>query len=262
MNLPRLSLFEFNDAPWAPRVIRETIVEALSRMLAWGGVLRGLVGPFEDFVARSGATEILDLAAGAGGPAGIFVDEILRAGRTPPRFLLTDLHPQLHAWEAARAARPGMIDFVDVPVDATCIPEHLSRGRARVIINALHHLPPEIARSIFVDAVESRAPIFVAEGFDRNPLGFASMAPVGLAALLATPLLSERHRLAKALLTYGTPAVLAISAWDGVVSTLRIYEREDLEAMVAPLGNGYTWTWGHYTFPVGGRGYYFHGVPG
>lgn len=261
MDLPRLQLFEFNDAPWAPRMLRETIVEALSRTLAWGGILRGLVAPFEAFVAAAGVTEILDLAAGAGGPARILAGEIQRAGRTPPRFLLTDLNPQPEAWSAARAAFPGVIDCVNEPVDATRIPEAISRGRARVIINALHHLPPAIARGVFADAVANDAPIFIAEGFDRDPLGFASMAPAGLAALAVTPFLSPHDRIKKTIFAYTSPALLLASAWDGIVSTLRIYDRADLEAMVAPLGGGFTWTFGHYTFPVGGRGHYFHGVP-
>ncbi len=76
-----------------------------------------------------------------------------------------------------------------------------------------------------------------------------------------TPLLSSRDRLAKAILTYATPIVLGVSLWDGLVSTMRTYSRADLEAMVAPLGGDFTWTYGTYTFPVGGKGYYFHGVP-
>jgi hypothetical protein len=263
VGLPRLQLFEFNDAPWVPRPVREVVIEALSRLLSWGGVLRALVGPFEDFVARAGVSEVLDLASGAGGPARILIEEILRAGRVPPRFLLTDLHPHPDSWAEACAAHPGIIDFVPDPVDATHIPEALARGRARVIVNAFHHLPPEVARGVLADAVRSRSPIFLAEGFERDPRGFAPMIPYGLPALLASPLLSPRDRLAKAAFVWASaPAALGIAAWDGVVSTLRVYDRADLMAMVEPLGGGFTWTYGTYDFPFGGRGTFFHGVPG
>ncbi|MFT3768615.1 MAG: hypothetical protein QM820_24480 [Minicystis sp.] len=261
MDLPRLQLFELNDAPWAPPVLRDIIIEALSRTLDWGGILRGLVAPFEDFIAASGTTEVLDLASGAAGPARILINEILRAGRTPPRFLLTDLNPQLAAWRQARAAFPHILDFVPEPVDATNIPEPLACGRARVIINALHHLPPAVAGGIFADAARSKSPVFIAECFERNPLGYVAMWPAGSLALAVTPLLSSRARLAKAVLTYATPIVLGVSLWDGLVSTMRVYSRADLEAMVAPLGDGYDWTYGTFAFPVGGKGYYFHGVP-
>jgi hypothetical protein len=257
---PRLHLFEFNDSPWAPAALRETIVEALSRALAWGHVLEGLVEPFRAFLDACGAEEVLDLCSGAGGPAAILAGEIASAGGRVPRFLLTDLHPHHEAWTRLRASRPGVIDFVDEPVDATRIPAAIGAGRARVIINALHHFRPELAGAILRGACESSPGVFVAEGFERNPLLFAPIAAPGLPALLATPALSPTHRVQKALLTWLTPATLAAAAWDGVVSAMRVYTEEELRAMVAPLGASYGWTYGTYGFRPFGRGYYFYGA--
>src|SRR5438067_6679500 len=192
MALPRLQLFEFNDSAWAPRALRDTIVESLSRALAWGHLLAGLVAPFEEFVERAGVDEVLDVCAGAGGPAHILVNEIRRAGRKPPRFILTDLHPQVAAWQAARAAFPDEISFVGTPVDATAIRPEVAGGRARVIINSFHHFSPTLAQRILADAVDGSAGVFIAEPFDRNPLRFASFVPVGLLALAANPILSGR----------------------------------------------------------------------
>ena len=31
--------------------------------------------------------------------------------------------------------------------------------------------------------------------------------------------------------------------------------------MVAPLGDRFEWTWGYHHYALGGRGYYFYGVP-
>jgi SAM-dependent methyltransferase len=264
MTLPRMHLFEFNDAAWAPRVLRDTIVEALSRTLTWARLLRGLVAPFEAFLAASGAREVLDLASGAGGPARILASEILRAGRTPPRFVLTDLYPNHDAWEEARAAFPGVIDFEPAPVDATRIPARVAGDRARVIVNAFHHLPPEVAREVLADAVRSSSPIFIAESFERGPWGFLPFVLPGLPALVATPFLSPKDRLAKLLLVWSSPAILAVSLWDGIVSTLRVYSREELLAMVGPspaAEGSFTWTYGTFAVPFGGTGYYFQGLP-
>ncbi len=261
MALPRLHLFEFNDSPWAPRALRDTIVESLSRTLSWGRLLAGLVAPFEEFIARAGVDEVLDVCAGAAGPARILIEEIRRLGRTPPRFILTDLQPQLEAWQAARDAFPEQIRFIAEPVDATAIPDDLAGGRVRVIINSFHHFSPELARSILRDAVAGSAGIFIAEPWERNPLRFASFIPVGTLALAANPLLTTRDRLLKALLTFASPAIAGASLWDGLVSTMRVYSRDELEAMVAPLGDRFEWTWGHHHFSPGGRGYYFYGVP-
>jgi hypothetical protein len=261
LSLPRAHLFEWNDLPWAPEPLRDTIVESLSRTLRWGRMLRGLVGPFRAFLAEAGAAEVLDLCAGAAGPARILAEEIRRAGAEPPRFLLTDLFPRTEEWESARAEHPGVLDFEPSPVDATRIPGPLAEGRARMIVNAFHHFPPELARAILADAVRGSAGIFISEMFGRNPLGFLPIALTGLVALAANPLLTRRARLQKALLTWATPVALAVSAWDGVVSTLRVYTEADLREMVAPLGDGFRWEHGTYAVQPFGRGTYFYGVP-
>jgi len=259
--LPRVHLFELNDNPAVPRALRDTLIETLSRTLAWGGILRGLVEPFARFVDATGASEVLDLCSGAGGPAAILAEELERTGRRPPRFVLTDLQPQIGAWERLRRDHPSIIDYVAEPVDATSLPAALgSAPRPRVIINALHHLRPELARSVLCGAASGAPGVFVAEGFVRNPLRFAPYAPAGIPALLATPVLSPRDRWQKALFTYLMPLSLAVCVWDGVVSTLRVYDEAELRAMVAPLGPTFVWEYGTYRFAPFGRGSYFFGL--
>jgi hypothetical protein len=261
MPLPRLQLFEFNDLDRAPAAVRDTVVESLSRTLRWGRILAGLVDPLDEFLTRAGTREVLDLGAGAGGPAEVLVREFRRQGKTSPRFLLTDLHPRTETWRRLRERHPGAIDFVAESVDATRIPPDLARGRVRTIINVFHHFPPDLAREVLLDAARAGRGVFLAEAFDRNPLGFVSMWPAGLPALMLNPLFTKRDRAAKIALTYLTPAAAAIGLWDGFVSTMRIYAESDLRAMVAPLGDAFTWRYGHFTFLLGGRGYWFWGVP-
>jgi hypothetical protein len=224
-------------------------------------VLDGIVAPFERFLDETGSREVLDLGAGGGGPARILTQTIARAGRTPPLFLLTDLHPRIGAWSALKDENPQTIDFAPISVDATRIPHALSDGRTRALINVLHHFTPELAAAILEDAVRGGHGVFVVEGFERDPRGFASFALAGLPALMLNPVLSRHHRLAKMALTWLTPAALAMSVWDGVVSTLRIHSEADLRAMVAPFGGAWRWEYGTYEFFPGGKGSYFYGVP-
>ena len=259
--LPRAHLFEFNDRDWVPATLRDTIVETLSRSLDWGGFLRPLAPVIDGFLSASGTHEVLDLCAGAGGPAVILSREAERLGLDSPRFLMTDLFPRVPIWTDARQQRPKSIDFIAEPVDATCIPSSLSDGRARVIVNAFHHFQPELAGAILRNAVDHRAPIFISESFERNPTGAFPLIPIGIPSLLATPLLSPRNRFAKAGWTWLTPIALAAGTWDAIISTLRVYSEEDLRGLVAPFGQDYDWTYGTYDYPFGGRGCYFHGLP-
>jgi len=259
--LPRTHLFEFNDRDWVPESLRDTIVETLSRSLDWGGFLRPLAPVIDDFLAAAGTREVLDLSAGAGGPAVILSHEAERLGLSPPHFLMTDLYPRVPIWTDARQRRPKSIDFIGEPVDATRIPPTLSAGRARIMVNAFHHFQPGLAGAILRDAVENQAPIFISESFERDPIGAFPLIPIGIPSLLATPLFSPRDRLAKAVWTWLTPIGLAAGAWDAIISTLRVYSEEDLRDLVAPFGQGYEWTYGTYDYPFGGRGCYFHGLP-
>ncbi len=259
--LPRTQLFEFNDRDWVPETLRDTIVETLSRSLDWGGFLRPLVPVIDGFLAAAGTREVLDLCAGAAGPAMILSQEAERLGMSAPRFLLTDLFPRVSIWTHAREQRPDCIDFIAEPVDATSIPKSLSDGRARVIINAFHHFRPELAGAILRDAVHSQAPIFISESFERDLRGAFPLIPIGIPSLFATPLLSPRDRLAKATWTWLTPLGLVAGAWDAIVSTLRVYSQQELRDLVAPFGKDYNWTYGTYDYAFGGRGCYFHGVP-
>ena len=259
--LPRTHLFEFNDRDWVPASLRDTIIETLSRSLDWGGFLRPLVPVMDDFLSAAGTREVLDLCSGAAGPALILTEEAERIGIRAPRFLMTDLFPRVPIWTRARAQHPESIDFIAEPVDATRIPAALSDGRARVIVNAFHHFSPEHAGAILRDAVESQAPIFIAESFERDPRGAFPLIPIGIPSLLATPLLSPRDRLAKAAWTWLTPIALAAGTWDALISTLRVYSQQDLRDLVSPFGRSYEWTYGTYDYPFGGRGCYFQGVP-
>ncbi len=261
MPLPRVQLFEFNDRGWVPATLRDTIVETLSRSLDWGGFLRPLVPVIDRFLSDAGTSEVLDLCAGAGGPAVILSREAQRLGFAPPRFLLTDLFPRVPLWILAKQQCPSQIDFVTDSVDATRIAPSLSEGRARIIVNAFHHFPPDLAKAILRDAVASQAPIFISESFERDPRGAFPLIPIGIPSLLATPFLSPRDQMAKAVWTWLTPIALAAGAWDAIVSTLRVYSEEELRKLVAPFGRGYRWTYGTYDYPFGGRGCYFQGLP-
>ncbi|AKT41587.1 hypothetical protein [Chondromyces crocatus] len=258
--LPRVHLFEWNDLDGIPEPIRETVVESLSRTLRWG-VLRELVTPLTTFLKETGASEILDVGAGAAGPAMTLVEELQRAGVTPPRFILTDLAPRIGAWEEARAAHPGFIDFEPNPVDATAIPAELGKGRARLLSCVFHHFQPDLAKAILADAVRSNVGIFILEPFERNPLGGVALGCTFIPSVMINPLLSPRNRWQKILLTYLTPIALMTNAWDCFISTLRIHTVEDLQAMVAPFGDAFRWRHGVFRYPPFGKGYYFYGVP-
>lgn len=259
MKLPRVQLFEFNDAPWAPAVLRETLTEALSRAIRWGKLSEGLVEPLAELLQRAGTSKVLDLCAGAGGPAIVLSEAMARRGHDV-HFLMSDLFPSIPHWEAACAESPSRLGFVRESVDATAIPRELGEGRVRVIVNALHHFPPSLARQVLRGACDGAPGVFIGETLTRNPLSFAAMGLAGLAGLYSTPFLAKNSRVAKTAITWLSPIALMASAWDGTVSSLRTYTSDELREMVADLPG---WEWSAGTFPHSaglGTGNWFAGV--
>ncbi|MBK7582399.1 MAG: hypothetical protein IPI67_19635 [Myxococcales bacterium] len=74
--LPACSCSEFNDLDWVGSDVRDTVVESLSRGLSWGRTLTGMVWPFAEFLDAAGTERVIDLCAGAGGPAEIVVKRV------------------------------------------------------------------------------------------------------------------------------------------------------------------------------------------
>jgi hypothetical protein len=255
----RFQLFEINDLEWAPSPLRDLIIETLSRTLRWGRMLDGVVEPLLVLLRETGASEVLDVASGAGGPAEVLLDAMKRRGVPAPKFLLTDLKPQLEAWTAL-AAKHSELSFVAEPVDATRLAPELARGRVQLIINALHHLPPELARGVLREACRHAPGVMVAEGFERSPVQFTAFAAWGGLSLAVAPVLTPKDRVAKAVLAWATPIAAAASVWDGLVSTLRVYSEGELREMVEGVEGEWRWEYGTWRTGAFGRPYWFRGV--
>jgi hypothetical protein len=116
----RLHAFEFNERPECPAFVRDAIVEALGTGLRWGRMYDAVGPVFAEFCARAGCTEVLDLCSGSGEPVSILLDALARSGVgtfgtgdqagspvAPPRFLLSDLFPNVAAMARVAARHPG-----------------------------------------------------------------------------------------------------------------------------------------------------------
>ena len=258
----RLHLFEFNDIEACPKPFRDSVVETLGRGLRWSG-LGDIIGPsFKLFAERTGTKRVLDLCSGTAEPVSILLNWLRKdAGRGDvPHFLVSDLFPNLVCFRKAAKLLPGEVSAVEEPVDALGVDASIDHD-TRTIINAFHHFPPELARGILADTVKQRKSIFIYEGFTRTPYGIVPMGPFLLASLFSNPILAGSHRLVKAFFTYVVPLIPVISLWDGLVSTMRIYNESELLGMAEPLADDYCWEYREVPYYMGGKALVFTGIP-
>ncbi|MBL8995695.1 MAG: hypothetical protein KJZ74_11985 [Gemmatimonadales bacterium] len=257
-SLPRLQLVELEDLPWFPRLFRDLATDYLEFVGTRIAMDREIAPILREALERAGATRVVDLCSGGGGPVRALRRRLAEEGLAI-EVMLTDRFPNLAAFRRLALAEPGLV-AVEEAVDARSVPPSLTGFRT--LFNAFHHFGPADARGILRDAVRAGEGIAVFELSERS---LRMLIPVLLTPVLvwgATPWIRP-FRWRRLLWTYPIPVVPLLCLWDGVVSQFRSYRPAELRELSAGLDDGgYRWQVG--TVPVVGapaRITFLTGVP-
>ncbi len=186
---------------------------------------------------------IIDLCSGAGGPM-IDVVQTLRSQSeySALSLVLTDLFPHVQVAELIELSRNEWQQYETRPIDAANVPSELVG--LRTMICSLHHMRPDIAKSILHDASAKKQPFLAFEISDNSPplwLWWTAI-PIGFVLSLVMTLrvrpLSFRH----IFFTYCVPVIPFFLAWDGAVSNARTYTKADLQELLVQFESvDYEW---------------------
>ena len=218
----RFHLIELEDLPWWPTAFRNAATEYLVAAVRLSKPYQGVVPLLKAALERSGATSVLDLCSGAGGPWESLQGEL----RVP--VLLSDRFPN---------PRATSLPYHPEPVDATAVPAALPGFRT--LFASFHHFRPEQARAILVDAVKQGEGIAIFEATARTIPALLGMLLVPLLVWLITPQIRP-VRASRLLFTYVIPILPLALLFDGMVSCLRTYSTAELEGFIVGLDN-YDW---------------------
>jgi hypothetical protein len=234
----RLHLVELHDLAWCPRSLRDALTDFLAFTLNLGHTYAPAGPMLRQAVRRTGATRVVDLCSGAGGPWSRL------GGEVGVPVVLTDLFPHRGA------------ALYHVPVDARAVPPGLKGFRT--LFTSFHHFRPAEARAILADAVRARQGIAIFEAARRRPFDIALIALTWLGVLVAVPFVHP-FRWSRLCWTYLPPVLPLVGTFDGVVSCLRWYSPAELRALVQDFDE-YSWDIGttrdrrsplHMTYLIG-----------
>jgi hypothetical protein len=166
MLIPRLQLIEIADQPWCPSWLREHLHTMLAEV--WGMRVRGRKSSPADEacdimienIPDSSSFTFIDVGAGAGGPTPMMeptLNEKFRAqGKSPVRFVLADLYPNLEAWKKI-VKHSDYISYIEHPVDATKVAKYTEQGEkeCRIFNQCFHHFDDPSASVVLRSAIES-----------------------------------------------------------------------------------------------------------
>lgn len=229
--MKRRHFVELGDLSRWPRAFRNAETDYLATALRVVRTYSVTVPRLAAALKKCGATQIIDLCSGGGGPWSELLPA-LRAEGADVSVCLTDKYPNTAALATIAEKVPG-VRFEAESVDARDVPERLTGFRT--VFTAFHHFQPADARAILASAVRDRQGIAIFEAASRTPGALAMMLLVPLAVWLLTPVIRP-FRWSRLFWTYLVPVVPAEVMFDGVVSCLRIYTPEEMKAMAIEVG--------------------------
>ncbi len=219
--------------------LRDLVTEALEAM--WNA--QDFYGPVAARLRRaldeSGATRVVDLCSGGGGPWLRFSRDLAGEDGSAPAILLTDKYPNQRAFQQIQEATGRVVGFYPKPMDAMRIPPELAGFRT--MFSTFHHFGPTDARAILKDAFDQRQGIAVFEAAKCDCRTLAAVFLVPLLALRLAPRIRP-SRWGRIFWTYCLP-VIPFTLWlDGLLSCLRSYSRADMRELVEGMTHeNYSW---------------------
>ena len=240
--MPRLHLFEIEDFPWYPRVIREGQTDFLRFLMQLFDVFRAVIPTLKEALQQSRQHHLIDFCSGGGGSM-LLIRKHLKDNQVVPfRATLSDLYPNTHAFEFVKQQSNGEIDYQPNSVDVTNLPVDTPQG-FWTIFNGFHHFKPPQAQRILAKAVERRVPIGIFEPIDKSVFQILINTLVLFVLIfLFTPFVRP-FKWSRLLFTYLIPLIPICTIWDGFVSVLRLYTPKDLQKMIAEIPDADQYEW-------------------
>ena len=258
--MQRVHLFEIAEQSWCPDAVRDALTDYLTFVIERGkpyapavpllaaalsattrhGRHDAAVDAIEQVTTKRSAdvVDVLDLAAGAGGPWRSFVTMLAQAG-VPVRVRLTDRQPNLAAYARLELATNGCITGESRSVSADAVPADLKGFRT--MFSAFHHFAPADARRVLADAAAHGTSIAIFEATQRNARAVLLMCLTPLFVLVTTPFIRP-FRWTRLILTYLVPVIPLAVLFDGIVSCLRTYTPVELRVLAQESAtDGYMW---------------------
>lgn len=241
MRLPRLHLFELEDQPWFPDLLRRGLTDYLAALSTRTAPYAAVVPALTQLLAGQPMPQIRDYCSGAGGPWRELLPA-LTAAAPKLRLELSDAYPNVAALAHFPADAP--VSYRATPLRATDVwPDDSTLA---TFFSSFHHFRPAEAREILQQASDTQTPIAIFEVTQRSIAAFGVMCLVPIAVLLLTPTVRP-FRWWRTLFTYVMPVLPLAVLWDGIVSCWRTYRPDELLGLAATIPDaGMSWRAGEW----------------
>ena len=228
--MKRLQLFEFEDFPWFPSIIRDSATDYLRFLIEILRFYDSAVPHIKNVLDKTGLTSILDLCSGGGGGMVDVYNKLHENERYRISFTLSDKYPNIPAFNDVNGVTGGGIKFITASVDALDVPPSLTG--VRTMFSAFHHFTPSHAKKILKSAVDANMPVAFFDGAGNKIITALAIA-LGhpFIFFFATPFIKP-FKFSRLFFTYIIPVIPFTTIWDGIASAFRFYNESELEKLI------------------------------
>ncbi|HTF81435.1 MAG TPA: hypothetical protein VL947_06915 [Cytophagales bacterium] len=259
----RFHIFEFEDLPWLPTVVRDGMTDFLQFLLQLIDFYRPVSKYVKQLMEHTGALQVIDLCSGGGGYAAQLQKNLSLDMHRDVKVTLTDKYPNITKYEYYKQNTGGHLDYVSTPIDATEVPESLQG--VRTMFSAAHHFTPKSLKGILSSAVAAKAGIAIFDGGNRNPFMIVALILVFPVLFLCCTPFIKPFKWSRIFLTYVLPVIPLLTMWDGAVSIWRLHSPDELATMAAEASHGlntsYKWQAGKISNKLGMKISFLMGHP-
>ncbi len=188
----------------------------------------GFAKPFAE--KNSGKT-VYDLCAGGGKSVEFLLKHLDKnPAQNPPHIIATDLQPDITSLEILKQRHPKNFDYIKTSVTVFDPPS--SENCSYCIFTAFHHFNEDDAVKIIQNMLIKSNSFTIFELTSRhNIISYFWLIP-GFFSFIATPFFAKKWRWQKALFSI-IPIIPFMVAFDGLISNLRTYTKQDLERLAS-----------------------------
>lgn len=247
--MPRLHLWELEDQPWFPTSIRNYMTDLLNFQITWFQIYDPIVPILYRALLHAKSKYMLDLCSGGAGSSRRVQEILAKKHGLKINVNLSDLYPNANAAVRIKALEDPSITYLTQPIDAMNVPPHLDGFRT--LFTSFHHFAPKEAQRILKDASQKDQGIAIFELSERSIRGVVLVILSFFLTFIVTPFLRP-FCLKRLLFSYIIPIIPCAYLFDGLVSQLRSYTKEELLTLSQAIDPRYTWETGsikHHVLP-------------
>ena len=237
--MKRIHLFEFMDLDRYPDFLRRIQTNILQVVMNQTKGFDYAVPYIDDMLAKTKCGTLTDLCSGAAGPWLRIYNKL----KSKVNLRLSDKFPNGKMFEKIKKDTNGEIDYIGSPIDV--LDADFKENAVYTMFTAFHHFKPDEVKTILKNIQDKRAAICI---FDYAPAKglVLALSPltfiIGILQFYFLSFLVRPFTLTRLLFTNIIPVVPLVSAWDGIVSALRKYDKDSLLAITKDIEKpGYTW---------------------